>query len=186
MKSEKSRTASDDVARSGEGAQPIGADRQRTSTPAIRYGDIVKILVIEDDENDLELMTSAFRRQGIANPLVAAKDGAEGLDLLYQDSMAGGHGFSLIVLDLTLPRIDGREVLKRIWEDKRLRQIPVIVLSESRSDVDLINSYKTGAVAFLRKPINPLDFLGAIMKLSSYKIVIAKTDASDTPPRSSR
>jgi CheY-like chemotaxis protein len=145
---------------------------------ASRYApDVVKILVVEDNADDLELMRLAFRRGGIANPLLAAKDGAEALDLLYQDALAGRRDINLVVLDLTLPRVDGREVLKRIWDDKRLRHIPVIVLSGSKSDVDLISSYKTGAVAFLRKPIQVLDFLQAILDLNSYKIVVVKGDS---------
>lgn len=139
--------------------------------------DAVKILLIEDNPDDVELMKVAFRRGGIANPLLVANDGEQGLDLLYQDALTGDHGFSLIVLDLSLPRVDGREVLKRIWNDKRLRHIPVIVLSGSKSDVDLIRSYKSGAVAFLRKPIQVLDFLQAILDLNSYKIVVVKIDS---------
>jgi CheY-like chemotaxis protein len=110
---------------------------------------------------------------------LAVKDGEEALELLYQDSISGQHGISLIVLDLTLPRVDGREVLKRIWNDKRLRHIPVIVLSSSKSDDDLIRSYKTGAVAFLRKPIKVLDFLQAILDLNSYTIMVVKGDMSE-------
>jgi two-component system response regulator len=88
--------------------------------------------------------------------------------------LEGGERFGLVLRDLGLPRIDGREVLKRIWGDRRLRAIPVIVLTGSDEDEDMVRSYKSGAVAYLRKPVQVDQLLRAVGDLNGYRLLIAR------------
>jgi len=135
---------------------------------------VPNLLLVEDSQDDVMMTQRALGRAHIGNHLTVANDGQQALDLLYADAMAGGERFGLVLLDLGLPKIDGREVLKRIWGDRRLRQIPVIVLTGSDEDEDMVRSYKSGAVAYLRKPVQVDQLLRAVGDLHGYRLLIAR------------
>jgi two-component system response regulator len=135
---------------------------------------VPNLLLVEDSPDDVLITRRALERAHIGNHLSVAADGQHALDLLYADAMAGAERIGLILLDLGLPKVDGREVLKRIWGDRRLRQIPVIVLTGSDEDEDMVRSYKSGAVAYLRKPVQVDQLLRAVGDLNGYRLLIAR------------
>jgi two-component system response regulator len=135
---------------------------------------VPNLLLVEDSLDDVVITQRALARAHIGNHLTVANDGQQALDLLYADAMDGRERFGLVLLDLGLPRVDGREVLKRIWGDRRLRQIPVIVLTGSDEDEDMVRSYKSGAVAYLRKPVQVDQLLRAVGDLHGYRLLIAR------------
>ncbi len=135
---------------------------------------VPNLLLVEDSPDDVVITQRALARAHIGNHLTVAGDGKQALDLLYADAMDGRERFGLVLLDLGLPKIDGREVLKRIWADRRLRHIPVIVLTGSDEDEDMVRSYKEGAVAYLRKPVQVDQLLRAVGDLHGYKLLIAR------------
>ncbi len=132
------------------------------------------LLLVEDDPDDVLITQRALDRANIGNALTVVNNGQQALDLLYDEAMHGRDGIGLIMLDLGLPKIDGHEVLKRIWADKRLRHIPVIILTGSEEDDDMVGAYKQGAVAFLRKPVQVDQLLRAVSDLNGYRVLIAK------------
>ena len=142
-----------------------------TSGPSIQ---IPNVLLVEDNPDDVLITRRAFERAHIGNPLTVVGDGEQALEILYKDAMEGRERFGLIMLDLGLPKMDGRMVLKRIWDDKRLRFIPVIVLTGSDEEDDMVKSYKSGAVAFLRKPVQVDQLLRAVGDLHGYRLLIAR------------
>ena len=135
---------------------------------------VPNLLLVEDSQDDAMITQRALARAHIGNHLTVAGDGQQALDLLYADAMDGRERFGLVLLDLGLPKIDGREVLKRIWSDRRLRQIPVSVLTGSDEDEDMVRSYKSGAVAYLRKPVQVDQLLRAVGDLNGYRLLIAR------------
>lgn len=135
---------------------------------------VPNLLLVEDSQDDVVITQRALARAHIGNHLTVAGDGQQALDLLYADAMDGRERFGLVLLDLGLPKIDGREVLKRIWGDRRLRHIPVIVLTGSDEDEDMVRSYKSGAVAYLRKPVQVDQLLRAVGDLHGYQLLIAR------------
>ena len=135
---------------------------------------VPNLLLVEDSLDDVVITQRALARAHIGNHLTVANDGQQALDLLYADAMDGRERFGLVLLDLGLPRVDGREVLKRIWGDRRLRQIPVIVLTGSDEDEDMVRSYKSGAVAFLRKPVQVERLLHTVGDLRGYQLLITR------------
>jgi len=135
---------------------------------------VARILLVEDSPDDVEITRRAFERAKIGNPLTVAEDGQQALDLLLRNcSQIGEPGVDMVLLDLGLPRVDGRAVMRDIWADKRLRHIPVIILTGSDREEDLIQAYKGGAVAFLRKPVDVERLLTAIGDLHGYRLYIA-------------
>lgn len=130
------------------------------------------ILIVEDNADDAELVERALTKAHIGNRLLIARDGEEALNALYKDAIDKQFGIGIVLLDLTLPKLDGRVLLERIWDDRRLRQIPVFVLTGSTEDDDLVKTYKTGAVAFLRKPLEVDRFLSTMSDLTNYRICI--------------
>ena len=143
-----------------------------SATPA----HIPNLLLVEDSEDDILITRRALERAHIGNHLSVARDGQQALDVLYADAMHGRERFGLILLDLGLPKVDGREVLTKIWGDRRLRHIPVIVLTGSDEDEDMVRSYKSGAVAYLRKPVQVDQLLRAVGDLHGYRLLIARID----------
>jgi two-component system response regulator len=133
------------------------------------------ILLVEDSEDDVELTRRAFRRNNLGNTLVVARDGAEALAYLFED---GGVLPELVLLDLQLPKIDGHEVLRRIRADERTRLLPVVVLTSSNEQRDLVESYTRGANSFIRKPVDFEQFVDAIRQLGLYWLVL-----NEAPPR---
>lgn len=145
------------------------------SETQIGGGRIARILLVEDNPDDVEITRRAFERAKIANPLSVVGDGQDALDLLYRNcSDRGEPGVEMVILDLGLPRLDGRAVMREIWADKRLRHIPVIILTASERENDLIEAYKGGAVAFMRKPVDVERLLTAIGDLHGYQLYIVQ------------
>ena len=150
------------------------------STTQLGGARVARILLVEDNPDDAEITQRALDRAKIGNTVTVVRDGQAALDLLYRNCMdRDDPAIDLVLLDLGLPPVDGRTVLREIWADKRLRHIPVIVLTGSQREDDLIESYKGGAVAFLRKPVNVERFLTAIGDLSGYRLFIARLPGSD-------
>jgi CheY-like chemotaxis protein len=139
-------------------------------------GRVARILLVEDDPDDADITRRALDRAKIGNPITLVEDGEAALNLLLGSSNApDGPSIDLILLDLSLPKLDGRALLKELHADKRLRHIPVIILTGSEREDDLVTAYKSGAVAFLRKPVDVERFLTAIGDLYGYRLYIART-----------
>jgi two-component system response regulator len=139
------------------------------------------ILLIEDNQDDEELALLAFRKSNIANDVVVARDGAEALDYLLGTGAHAGRDPKVlpqvVLLDLKLPKIDGLEVLKRLRADPRTRRLPVVVLTSSREEQDLIESYDLGANSYVRKPVDFAQFAEAVRQLQIYWLVL-----NEAPP----
>jgi two-component system, response regulator len=130
-----------------------------------------KILLVEDNPSDVDLTRRALARHHIANELIVAEDGQEALDLLF--------GFgpdvelpALILLDLRLPKIEGLDVLKSVRGDQRTRRIPVVILTTSKEEQDVAESYDQGANSFIRKPVDFEQFAEAVRNLGLYWLVL--------------
>jgi len=134
----------------------------------------LKILLIEDNPDDVELTLRAFKKHNLANHITVARDGEEALDIIFQrgKESAGGLRPDLILLDLKLPRVDGMEVLKQIKDNLETKVIPVIVLTSSKEESDLAESYRLGANSYIRKPVNFEKFIGVVMQLGLYWLLI--------------
>jgi two-component system response regulator len=130
------------------------------------------ILLVEDNPDDVELTHRAFRKNNIGNKVVVAKDGVEALEYLFAKGMYAGRDVKelpvVILLDLKLPKIDGMEVLKRIRQDERTKLIPVVILTSSAEQKDVINGYSLGANSYVRKPVEFNQFVEAIRHLGLY------------------
>lgn len=141
-----------------------------------------KILLVEDDPNDVELTLSALARNRLANEVVVVRDGQEALDYLFcQGGYASreGHNPPVVLLDLKLPKVSGMEVLERIKTDPSLRTVPVVVLTSSREERDLIKSYNLGTNAYVVKPVDFQEFIEAVKQVGLFWAVI-----NQAPPES--
>jgi two-component system response regulator len=138
--------------------------------------EIPKVLLVEDNPDDEMLTIRAFQKSNFRNEVVVARDGAEALDYLFATGQHAGRNPDdiphLILLDLKLPKIDGLEVLERIRADERTRFIPVVVLTSSKEQEDLLNSYANGANSYVRKPVDFNQFFQAIQQLGMYWLVM--------------
>jgi CheY-like chemotaxis protein len=132
-----------------------------------------RILLVEDNPNDIEITRRALEKGQVKNELTIARDGQEAIDLLFGRAGARGSLPGLILLDLNLPRVDGREVLSRIKTDPELRRIPVIVLTTSTREEDVVRSYDLGVNTFISKPVRFEDFIKVVTAIQEYWIVIA-------------
>jgi CheY-like chemotaxis protein len=134
--------------------------------------DAVELLLVEDNPEDLEMALRALRKGNLANSIQVARDGAEALDFLFCEGQHAGRRVSecpkVILLDLKLPKIDGLEVLKRIKGDPRTKLIPVVVLTSSKEQRDVIESYQLGANSYIVKPVNFERFTASVRDLGLY------------------
>jgi CheY-like chemotaxis protein len=133
--------------------------------------DLRPILLVEDSPRDLELTLQALRKCQLANEIVIARDGVEALDFLYARNVHAGRNTAdpaVIMLDLKLPRIDGLEVLEKVKSDPALRHLPIVMLTSSREEQDLVRSYQLGVNAFVVKPVSFKDFYQAIQDLGVF------------------
>jgi len=155
------------------------------SAAMAKLSDIIKsamdrrpILVVEDNPDDQLLMLRALKKNHIANPIVIARDGVEALDYLFARGQSEGRIQAeipaLILLDLKLPKVDGFEVLRTIRADPRLKYIPVVILTSSNQDRDIIEGYDLGANSYVRKPIDFEEFVDATGKLGLYWLLVNK------------
>ncbi len=137
------------------------------------------ILLVEDNPDDQMLTIRALEKNHIANEIVLAADGQEALDYLfaegrYQDRDASSRP-EVVMLDLKLPKIDGLEVLKRMRADERTHRIPVVVLTSSDEELDILTSYDNGANSYIRKPVDFKEFTEAVHHLGLYWLLLNKT-----------
>lgn len=142
------------------------------------------ILLVEDNEDDIALTLRAFRKANIANTVVVARDGVEALDYLFGTGAHAGRDVTqapaVILLDLKLPRVDGLEVLRRVRADPRTRLIRTVILTSSKEEVDVHQSYELGACSYIRKPVDFDKFLTAVSTLGVYWLLLNETPL---PPR---
>jgi CheY-like chemotaxis protein len=143
---------------------------------------IRKILIAEDNANDAELMLMALQKHRLSNELIFVRDGAQALDYLYcRGEYAGrldGHPV-LVVLDLKMPKVDGIEVLRQVKSDPALKHIPVVVLTSSREEQDLVRTYSLGVNAYVVKPVAFTEFMDAVTQLGGFWAVV-----NEPPPSS--
>jgi len=137
---------------------------------------IVEILIVEDNEQDLELAQRALRKAKLTNHIHVARDGQEALEFLFCEGPHSErkieHGPKVILLDLKLPKVDGLEVLRRIKNDPRTDSIPVVVLTSSKEQSDVIESYHLGVNSYIVKPVNFEQFSDAVQKLGMYWLLL--------------
>src|ERR1700687_5450184 len=134
-----------------------------------------RILLVEDDPKDVELTLTALDEYNLANEVVVARDGEEALDYLYyrgKFTMRPNESPAVLLLDLKLPKVDGLEVLKQIKSDDKLKMIPVVVLTSSHEERDMVASYKLGVNAYVVKPVDFHEFVNAIKELGVFWAVI--------------
>jgi CheY-like chemotaxis protein len=141
------------------------------------------ILLVEDNADDEALALRAFRKNHILNEVVVARDGVEALDFLFGTGAHAGRDTtvqpSVVLLDLKLPRLDGLDVLRRLRGDPRTRHLPVVVLTTSSEDRDLVESYKLGANSYIRKPVDFGQFAESVRQLQLYWVVLNEPPPSD-------
>jgi CheY-like chemotaxis protein len=146
--------------------------------------DLKRILLVEDNPNDIELTLAALEENHLANEVVVARDGVEALDYLYRRGifkMRAPGNPAVVLLDLKLPRVDGLQVLKQLKSDADLRTVPVVMLTSSREEQDLLASYNGGVNAYVVKPVEFGDFVQALNRLGLFWAVI-----NEPPPGSVR
>jgi CheY-like chemotaxis protein len=137
--------------------------------------DLRTILLAEDNPNDVELTLEALAQHNLANEVVVVEDGAEALDFLYcrgkyQDRSTGNPAVAL--LDIKMPKVDGLQVLRTIKSDPALKVVPVVLLTSSREDRDLVEGYELGVNAYVVKPVNFLEFIDAVKQLGVFWAII--------------
>ena len=146
--------------------------------------ELKRILLAEDNPKDVELTLTALDEHNLANEVVVVNDGAEALDYLYRRgkfSMRADNDPAVVLLDLKMPKVDGLEVLRTIKNDNKLKMIPLVILTSSREEKDLVESYKLGVNAYVVKPVNFQQFIEAVKELGAFWAVI-----NEPPPGSVR
>jgi CheY-like chemotaxis protein len=146
--------------------------------------DLKRILLAEDNEHDVELTLSALSEYRLANEVVVARDGAEALDYLYRRGafrLREEGNPVVVLLDLKMPKVDGLEVLRQIKADDALRQIPVVMLTSSREESDLVESYRLGVNAYVVKPVEFSRFVQAVRELGVFWAVINEAPPGSVP-----
>ena len=146
--------------------------------------DLKRILLVEDDPKDVELTLTGLAEYNLANEVIVACDGEEALDYLYRRGAHANrqHGNpAVVLLDLKLPKLNGFEVLEKIRSDESLKMIPVVVLTSSNEERDLVRSYKLGVNAYVTKPVEFHKFVNAVKELGAFWAVV-----NEPPPGSIR
>jgi len=141
----------------------------------------VEILLVEDNEDDIELVLRTLRKNHIANKVVVARDGQEALDYIFgkqqtnnNDKLEISNYPYMILLDLKLPKVNGLEVVKVLKSNEKTKLIPVIMMTSSTEEVDMIESYKLGVNSYINKPVNFMDFARMISELGHYWLLLNK------------
>lgn len=141
----------------------------------------VEILLVEDNPNDVELTLHAFKSNNVSNLIYVVRDGAEALEFIFCEGEYADRSFEnspkLILLDLKLPKVNGLEVLERIRNDERTKTIPVVILTSSDEEKDVVQSYKLGVNSYIRKPVDFEKFSNVVKKLGYYWLLL-----NITPP----
>lgn len=146
---------------------------------------VKRILLVEDSEHDIELTLAALEAHNVANEVDTARDGAEALDYLYRRGAFAGRSNELpvvVLLDLKMPRVDGLEVLRQIKADSELKKIPVVMLTSSREEQDLVRSYELGVNAYVVKPVNFAQFMDSVKQLGCFWAIINETPSMVSRP----
>lgn len=138
--------------------------------------DTIEILLVEDNPQDLQLTQRALRKANITNRIQIARDGAEALEFIFCEGEHAARRFEdgpkVILLDLKLPKVDGLEVLRRIKDDVRTKTIPVVVLTSSKEQSDVVESYQLGVNSYIVKPVNFESFSAAVQQLGMYWLLL--------------
>lgn len=141
------------------------------------------ILLVEDNPDDVELTMRAFRKNNIANNMVVARDGVEALDYLFCQGDYAGRDIKdrprLILLDLKLPKLDGLQVLERLRADEHTKLVPVVILTSSKEEHDLVSGYRSGANSYVRKPVDFNKFVEAVRQIGLYWLLINESVPMD-------
>ena len=140
------------------------------------------ILLVEDNPDDVELTLRALKQYNVRNEIAVVRDGAEALDYLFATGAYAERSTcpmpAVVILDLKLPKVDGFEVLQRMRADERTKLVPVVILTSSKEEKDMVNGYKFGANSYVRKPVDFTQFVEAARQLGLYWLVI-----NEPPPR---
>ncbi len=137
----------------------------------------VDILLVEDTATDAEMTIRALRRRGMANHLVWVRDGSEALDFLFRQGVYAGREDSrpkLVLLDVKMPKIDGIDVLRKMMQEESLRTIPVVMLTSSAEERDMVESYRLGANSYIVKPVDGDDFDRVVSDIGMYWMLVNK------------
>jgi len=141
-----------------------------------------RILLAEDNERDVELTLTALDEHNLANEVIVARDGAEALDYLYGRGSFAGHANGLpvvVLLDLKMPKVDGLEVLRQMRADPKLKHVPVVMVTSSREEQDLVRSYELGVNAYVVKPVDFQKFVESVKEIGMFWAII-----NEPPPGS--
>ena len=145
--------------------------------------DAIEILLVEDSPEDLELTLRSLQKSKLSNRIEIARDGAEALDFIFCEGPHAGRRIEdtpkVILLDLKLPKVDGLEVLRRIKTDPRTKSIPVVVLTSSREQKDVVESYRLGVNSYIVKPVNFEGFIAAVQDLGMYWLLLNQSPKLD-------
>jgi two-component system, response regulator len=138
--------------------------------------DEIEILLVEDNADDMELTLHALRRENLANKIFVVRDGEEALDFLFCRGPFAGRSFEhppkLVLLDLKLPKVGGIEVLTEVKKDERTRTIPVVIMTSSKEERDIVNGYSLGANSFIQKPVDFDQFRQTVKQVGLYWAVV--------------
>lgn len=130
------------------------------------------ILLIEDNPDDEALTLRALKKNNILNEVRVARDGQEAVDYFFGENAASNPEPAVVLLDLKLPKVDGLEVLRRIRADERTKTQPVVILTSSKEEQDLLNGYRLGANSYIRKPVDFVQFMEAVKQLGLYWLML--------------
>jgi two-component system response regulator len=149
----------------------------------------IEILLVEDNPDDVELTLHSLRKEKLANSIHVARDGEEALEFLFCSGIHSDRSFEepprLVLLDLKLPKVDGMEVLNRIKADERTRTIPVVILTSSKEERDLVKGYNLGANSYIQKPVDFDQFRDTVKNVGLYWLLINQAPVLETRGQSS-
>ncbi|HEV2717095.1 MAG TPA: response regulator [Terriglobales bacterium] len=150
----------------------------------------VDILLVEDSQDDMDLAMHALRRENLANSIFVVRDGEDALDFLFCRGAFKQRSFDhppkLVLLDLKLPKVDGIEVLKQLKSDPRTKTIPVVIMTSSKEERDLVNGYNLGANSYIQKPVDFDQFRNIVKQVGLYWLVINQAPVGNGAPQMAR